>query len=62
MARRGRFKTQAPKEATFIISLILWLAGLLSGLGVIHLPNSLGFWSLVLAGLLLLLGSKLDGI
>jgi len=60
--RRGGFKTQAPKEATFVISLILWLVGLLAGLGVFHLPNNLGFWSLVAAGLLLLLGSKLDGI
>lgn len=60
--RRGGFKTQAPKEATFVISLILWLLGLLAGLGVVHLPNNLGFWSLVIAGALLLLGSKLDGI
>ena len=62
MARRGGFKTQAPKQVTLIISLVLWLVGLLAGLGVIHVPNNLGFWSLVVAGLLLLLGSKLDGI
>lgn len=60
--RRGGFTTQAPKEATFVISLILWLLGLLAGLGVINLPNNLGFWALVIAGALLLLGSKLDGI
>jgi hypothetical protein len=62
MARRGGFKTQAPKQVTLIISLVLWLVGLLAGLGVIHVPNNLGFWSLVVAGLLLILGSLLDGL
>ena len=62
MARRGGFRTQAPKEATFLISLILWVVGLLAGLGVFHLPNNLGFWSLVAAGALLMLGSMLDGL
>ncbi|HTG33276.1 MAG TPA: hypothetical protein VLB76_10115 [Thermoanaerobaculia bacterium] len=62
MARRGGFKTQAPKEVTLLISLVLWLVGLLAGLGVIHVPNNLGFWSLVVAGLLLILGSLLDGL
>jgi hypothetical protein len=66
MARRGGFKTQAPKQVTLFISLILWLVGLLAGLGVIHIPSSLphnlGFWALVVAGLLLILGSLLDGL
>jgi hypothetical protein len=66
MARRGGFRTQAPKQGTLIIALILWLIGLLAGLGVIHLPSSLpstlGFWSLVAAGLLLILGSLMDGL
>jgi phosphatidylglycerophosphate synthase len=62
MARRGGFKTQAPKQVTLIISLVLWLVGLLAGLGIIHVPNNLGFWSLVVAGLLLILGSLLDGL
>jgi hypothetical protein len=62
MARRGGFKTQAPKQVTLIISLVLWLVGLLAGLGVIHVPNNLGFWALVVAGLLLILGSLLDGL
>jgi hypothetical protein len=62
MARRGGFKTQAPKQATLMIALILWLAGVLAGLGMIHLPNNLGFWSLVTAGFLLILGSLLDGL
>lgn len=62
MARRGGFRTQAPKQVTLIISTVLWLLGLLAGLGVIALPNGLGFWALVVAGLLLILGSLLDGL
>jgi len=62
MARRGGFRTQAPKQVTLIIALVLWLIGLLAGLGVVHVPNNLGFWSLVIAGLLLILGSLFDGL
>jgi hypothetical protein len=62
MARRSGFKTQAPKQATLGISIVLWLVGLLNGLGTIHLPNNLGFWALVAAGLLLILGSLIDGL
>jgi hypothetical protein len=62
MARRGGFRTQAPKQATLGISVVLWLIGLLNGLGTFALPNRLGFWSLVAAGLLLILGCLLDGL
>ena len=62
MARRSGFKTQAPKEVTLLISLVLWVIGLLAVLGVIHLPNNLGVWALVVAGLLLILGSLIDGL
>lgn len=62
MARRRGFRTQAPKEATLTISVVLWLIGLLGGLGVVALPAGLGFWSLVIAGALLILGSLLDGL
>jgi len=67
MARRGGFRTNAPKKATLIISLILWLIGLLDGLHVIHIPGNsgnlaLGFWCLVIAGLLMMLGSVLDAL
>ena len=62
MARRGGFRTQAPKEVTVIISTVLWLLGVLAGVGMIALPNNLGFWALAAAGLLLLLGSLLDGL
>ena len=66
MARRGGFKTQAPKKVTLVIALILWLVGLLNGLGVMalpaSLPNNFDFCALVAAGLLLILGSLLDGL
>ena len=62
MARRGGFKAQAPKTATLGISVVLWLIGLLNGLNVFHLPNNLGFWALVVGGLLLILGCLLDGL
>ena len=62
MARRGGFRTQAPKQATLGISVVLWLIGLLNGLGMFTLPNKLGFWALVVAGLLLILGCLLDGL
>jgi hypothetical protein len=67
MARRsGGFRTNAPKKATLIIALVLWLIGLLLGLHIISLPGGLpattGFWCLVIAGLLLILGSLLDGL
>ncbi len=65
MARRGGFRPQAPKKVTLIIAVILWLIGTLAALKVLHLPSNtgdLGLWALVIAGLLLILGSLLDGI
>jgi heme/copper-type cytochrome/quinol oxidase subunit 1 len=62
MARRGGFRTQAPKQATLGISVVLWLIGLLNGLRVFALPNNLGFWALVVAGALLILGCLIDGL
>ena len=61
MASRG-FKTQAPKQVTLIIAIVLWLIGLLGGLGMVAVPGNYGFWSLVIAGALLILGSLLDGL
>ncbi|HEX6862645.1 MAG TPA: hypothetical protein VF414_07515 [Thermoanaerobaculia bacterium] len=62
MARRRGFKTQAPRQTTLVIAMILWLIGLLGGLGMVALPGGLGVWSLVIAGALLILGSLLDGL
>ena len=56
-------KPQAPKQITLIISIILWALGMLSTvMGVIALPNNLGLWSLIVSGLLLILGSLIKGI
>jgi hypothetical protein len=62
MARKKGFTTQAPREVTVIIAIVLWLIGLVSVLGLLALPNNLGVWALVIAGLLLILGSLLDAI
>ncbi len=56
-------KPQAPKQITLIIAIILWVIGVLSTvLGVFSLPNDLGLWSLIVAGLLLILGCLIKGI
>ena len=59
----AKLKTQRPTSTTLIISIILWVVGLLATvLGVINLPSNLGVWALVVAGLLLILGSLIDNI
>lgn len=56
-------KTQRPTSATLIISIILWVVGILATvLGVITLPSNLGVWALIVAGLLLILGSLFNNI
>lgn len=62
MVRRRGFTTQAPKQITLLIAVILWLIGLLGGLNVAAVPSQYVFWSLVIAGALLILGSLLDGL
>jgi len=61
MAGRG-FKTQAPKQVTLIIAIVLWLIGLLGVLGMVAVPGNYETWALVIAGALLILGSLLDGL
>ena len=57
------FKTQAPKEVTLVIAVILWIIGVAATiLGALVLPDNYGVWALVLAGLLLILGSVVDGL
>lgn len=56
-------KTQRPTSTTLIISIILWVVGVLATvLGMISLPNNLGTWALIVAGLLMILGSLIDNI
>ena len=57
------FKTQPPKEVTLVVAFVLWLIGVAATvLGAIALPDNYGVWALVIAGLLLLLGSLIDNI
>jgi hypothetical protein len=62
MARRGGFRTQAPKEATLVIAGILWLVGTVDVFGPDIVPGLYGVYALIVAGLLLILGSLLDGL
>jgi hypothetical protein len=55
-------RTQAPKQITLILVIVLWLVGLLTYLGVLPIPSNAGVWCLVIAGLLAILGSLVDGI
>jgi len=57
------FKTQPPREVTLVLAVILWLIGFASViLGALQLPSNLGVWALVIAGLLLIVGSLVDAI
>ena len=63
MARRGGFRTQAPRTVTVVISGILWLVGSIDALGLAEVvPSPWAIWALVAAGFLLLLGSLIDGL
>ena len=65
MPRRTRsgFRTSAPREITLVIAVILWIIGFAAViLNAVSLPNNLGAWALALAGLLLILGSLVEGI
>ncbi len=63
MARRGGFKTQAPRELTVILASILWIVGFADViLRAVSLPGNYGEWALVLSGLLLIIGSLVGSI
>ncbi len=63
MARRGGFRTQAPRTVTVVVSGILWLVGTLDALGMVQVvPSPWALYSLIAAGLLLLLGSLINGL
>jgi hypothetical protein len=47
---------------TLVIAIILWLIGTGAVYGIIRVPSPWGVTSLVLAGLLLILGSLVDGL
>jgi hypothetical protein len=61
--RRGAFATQPPREVTLVIAAVLWVIGFADVImGAFTLPSNLGIWFLVIAGLLLILGSLIDGL
>jgi len=63
MARRGGFKTQAPRELTVIVAFILWIVGFADViLGAVSFSGNYGEWALVISGLLLLIGSLAGSI
>lgn len=63
MARRGGFRTQAPREVTVILAAVLWFVGFADViLGAFALSRGYGEWSLALSGLLLLIGSLAGSI
>jgi hypothetical protein len=64
MARRGRgFRTQAPTAITLFVAVVLWVIGFADVIvGVLDLSGTMGVWFLAIAGLLLILGSLVDGI
>jgi hypothetical protein len=45
-----------------VIAIILWLIGTGAVYGIIRVPSPWGVTSLVIAGLLLILGSLIDGL
>jgi hypothetical protein len=63
MARNIGLNTQPPKEITLIIGAILWIIGFADTiLGVLTLGSNYGLWALALGGLLVIIGSLVDGI
>jgi hypothetical protein len=61
--RNRGFRTNAPREVTLVVAVFLWVVGFADVvLGVFKLPNNFGVWSLVLAGLLLIIASLVEGL
>ena len=63
MARRGALTTQAPREVTWIVAMILWAVGTAHLVfDVIGMQDIHAIYALVIAGLLLLLGTVIKGL
>jgi hypothetical protein len=59
MARNG---TNAPKQITWIICLILYVVALLAHFGVVHVPGNVAEWSWIIGFGLLLLAAQVRGL
>jgi hypothetical protein len=55
-------RTQAPRGATLVVALVLWLIGAAEMLAGIEAPYGIGKWCLLLAGALLFLGCLIRGL
>lgn len=54
-------KLSSPKQITWVIALIVGIAGVLAYLLPLGIP-ALGFWLIVIAWLLLVLATAMDGL
>lgn len=55
-------KLSAPKQATFVVGVVLALAGLLGELGTVAALGSNAFWLAFLGAVVLALGSYVKGL
>jgi len=58
----ARQSTNAPKNATWIICLILFVVALLDHFKVVHLGNGLGDWAWIVGFALLLIAVRVRGL
>lgn len=56
------FRTQAPRGATLLVALLLWLVGVAELAAGAELPLDAGRWALVASGALLMLGCLVRGL
>ncbi|HEX8695377.1 MAG TPA: hypothetical protein VF746_23395 [Longimicrobium sp.] len=56
------FRTQAPRGATLLMALLLWLVGVAELVANVELPLDAGRWALVVSGALLMLGCLVRGL
>lgn len=62
MAKRKGFSLSAPKTATWLICLILGVAGLLGQFGQVAVLSKYSFWLLAVAWGILVLATALEGL
>lgn len=54
--------TNAPKQITWIICLILFVVAILSTFGFVHLGSNIGMWSWIIGYAVLLLSVQVRGL
>jgi hypothetical protein len=58
----ARNRTNAPKQVTWIICLILYVVALLAHFGVVHVSGNIAEWSWIIGYGLLLLAVQMRGL